>query len=478
MALPVGLGDIAPEADLRSVVIQRRDRHAEAEEAKAALALGDVAEGLFFSKGRATAHAFRRTYWSHGAPPAVEENATRAALDDETEGFPDDSASADAPAARTEKPSWSGPPMRRAPYNAFREDAELTGLERAFVAVHLPVLVQEGEPEPDGDTTTPSETPAFAAENPEMRAPEADLRTVVLFRSRREEPPSDELFVRKNHAATDATSSSWSHDPKAIPTALAHTLIEAREAEAAKAEAIAAVRSPDPAPPAPTPVNAVEPSAPVDDARSDYAEPTGNSRRPSLATTQVAIFAFGCIALLISVQSFILSSPSRPRDDVMAPPPQIVVAPPPPVVTLPQAPVVAVPQPPVVAVPPPVVALPPPPVVAVQQPPPAEVAQQPPIVAPVVRPSAAAVDELVARGDQCLRTGDVFAARLFYERAADAGNAHGALMVGATYDPAFLDSIGVHGLQGDVKAAAAWYGRAAALGDPDAAKLQKSVQHR
>jgi hypothetical protein len=482
-------------------VIQRRDRHADTDEAKGGLAHSGVTDGLFFSKGRATAHAFRRTYWSHGAPPAAEEQA---ALDDEPDGFSDDSQRPDAAAARTEEPQWSGPPMRQAPYTALREDTELAGLERAFIAGHLPVLVQEPEPEPDGDTA-PSELPSFSPENPEFRAPEADLRTVVLFRSRREEAPSDELFMRKNHAVADTISATRSHDPNVtsigaahagaviaaperlspvprdIPPAHDHTasdlapVIDTREPAAAKVAATPAARLPDPAPAVIATSEPPATAAATTDARPDQSErprdthvvaaplPASNARRPALGSVQVAIFAFGCMALLVSFETFFLSSPAQPRNDVVTPSPQIVAAPPPP-------PAVAVSPPPVVALsPPPVVAAPPPPV---------EAAQQPLVAAPVARPPAEAVDDLVARGDQCLRTGDVFAARLFYERAADAGNAHGALMVGATYDPAFLASIGVHGLQGDTKAAATWYGRAAVLGDPDAAKLQKSLQHR
>ncbi len=49
---------------------------------------------------------------------------------------------------------------------------------------------------------------------------------------------------------------------------------------------------------------------------------------------------------------------------------------------------------------------------------------------------------LVARGDMLLRAGDIASARLFYERAADDGDGHAALRVGATFDPSFLASAG------------------------------------
>jgi len=75
---------------------------------------------------------------------------------------------------------------------------------------------------------------------------------------------------------------------------------------------------------------------------------------------------------------------------------------------------------------------------------------------------------LIARGDQFLTTGDIVSARLYYERAANAGNGHAALLMGETFDPAFLGRAGVRGVRGDADAAAAWYRRARDLGDRDA----------
>jgi len=78
--------------------------------------------------------------------------------------------------------------------------------------------------------------------------------------------------------------------------------------------------------------------------------------------------------------------------------------------------------------------------------------------------------ELVARGDELLTTGDIVSARLYYERAANAGNGHAAMLMGETFDPAFLGRAGVRGVRGDADAAAMWYRRARDLGDPDAAR--------
>jgi hypothetical protein len=54
------------------------------------------------------------------------------------------------------------------------------------------------------------------------------------------------------------------------------------------------------------------------------------------------------------------------------------------------------------------------------------------------RPAAAKVAELLARGDSFIVVGDIASARVFYERAADAGDRRAALRMGATFDPTFL----------------------------------------
>ena len=79
------------------------------------------------------------------------------------------------------------------------------------------------------------------------------------------------------------------------------------------------------------------------------------------------------------------------------------------------------------------------------------------------RRSPAAIAALVARGDGFLSTGDIVSARLFYERAADAGDGPAALRLGATLDPGFLNRAGIRGVQGDADQAASWYGRAEEL---------------
>ena len=75
---------------------------------------------------------------------------------------------------------------------------------------------------------------------------------------------------------------------------------------------------------------------------------------------------------------------------------------------------------------------------------------------------------LVARGDRFLKAGDIASARLFYQRAAEAGDGHAALFLGATYDPNILARAGLRAVDADAHQAVAWYLRARELGETDA----------
>ncbi|HUZ75573.1 MAG TPA: hypothetical protein VMU87_21520 [Stellaceae bacterium] len=102
----------------------------------------------------------------------------------------------------------------------------------------------------------------------------------------------------------------------------------------------------------------------------------------------------------------------------------------------------------------------------------------PPDVAASPAPAAAVAtpaQDLRLRGDQRLSEGDVASARLFYQRAAEAGDARAALQLGGTYDPAFLTHLGVQGMRGDVREAASWYRRALALGDAAAERRLQAL---
>jgi TPR repeat protein len=98
----------------------------------------------------------------------------------------------------------------------------------------------------------------------------------------------------------------------------------------------------------------------------------------------------------------------------------------------------------------------------------------PAVVAPTPKtppdqlPLAAEIATLLARGDNLLGLGDMASARLFYQRATEAGDGHAALRLGATYDPNFLDRVHLPHLQGDVAQALSWYRRARDLGESKA----------
>jgi hypothetical protein len=85
---------------------------------------------------------------------------------------------------------------------------------------------------------------------------------------------------------------------------------------------------------------------------------------------------------------------------------------------------------------------------------------------------------LVTRGDRFLSAGDIASARLFYERAADAGDGSAALRLGATFDPGFLGRAGVRGTIGDPAQASSWYHRARDLGNAAAGDRLKTLEQQ
>jgi hypothetical protein len=107
------------------------------------------------------------------------------------------------------------------------------------------------------------------------------------------------------------------------------------------------------------------------------------------------------------------------------------------------------------------------------------VASPPPVQPPAGQHlSPTEIAALVTRGDAFLSAGDIASARLFYERAADAGDSTAALRVGATFDPNFLGRVGARGNPGDPAQAASWYRRARDLGDAAAAEHLKNLERQ
>jgi hypothetical protein len=83
---------------------------------------------------------------------------------------------------------------------------------------------------------------------------------------------------------------------------------------------------------------------------------------------------------------------------------------------------------------------------------------------------------LLSRGDALFERGDIASARLFYEHAANAGDAQAAIRLGETFDPAFLSRAQVKGVRGEPAVALKWYKRAQELGASDAEILVMSLQ--
>jgi hypothetical protein len=108
---------------------------------------------------------------------------------------------------------------------------------------------------------------------------------------------------------------------------------------------------------------------------------------------------------------------------------------------------------------------------------PSEVAVQSRERLPASRPPASDASALLARGDALLGTGDITSARLFYERAADAGSGLAALRLGATFEPLFPGRAGI-GAATDPAQALFWYRRARHLGVAEAEGRIKVLETR
>jgi TPR repeat protein len=212
-------------------------------------------------------------------------------------------------------------------------------------------------------------------------------------------------------------------------------------------------------------------------------EPAATSSRARAG--MIALGAFSAVALLASASMFVLSRmhdagvPAEPTPSTIvaaAPAPSVVVTPPAPPIT----PAVVAPA-----------SVSPPPAASAQEPAPqAEIPtesrpqpvpsshEEKPIVASPPSPpplAPAEIEELVTRGGRLLATGDIAAARVFFERAAEQGNAGAATAAGKTYDPLYLEEAHVRGIRGDPVAAAKWYRRASAAGDKESDLRMKKL---
>jgi hypothetical protein len=87
---------------------------------------------------------------------------------------------------------------------------------------------------------------------------------------------------------------------------------------------------------------------------------------------------------------------------------------------------------------------------------------------PMAPPDRERAQRVMKKGDQELEDGNVSAARLLYENAADAGLAQAAMALAATFDPSELAKLKVRGIAPDAKQARRWYERALQLGAAEA----------
>jgi len=100
---------------------------------------------------------------------------------------------------------------------------------------------------------------------------------------------------------------------------------------------------------------------------------------------------------------------------------------------------------------------------------------------PIIPPTDATLSPvdislLLTRGDKSFSSGDVVSARLYYGRAANAGDGQAALRLGETFDPTFLEHAHLRSARGDLAAALSWYRRARDMGIGEAEVLLNSLE--
>jgi TPR repeat protein len=88
------------------------------------------------------------------------------------------------------------------------------------------------------------------------------------------------------------------------------------------------------------------------------------------------------------------------------------------------------------------------------------------------------ITTLIDRGSAFLKRGDLASARLLLRRAAEAGSANAALMLGSTFDPLTIQQLGVIGIVPDVARARQWYEKAAELGSDAASQRLANLKNQ
>src|SRR5262245_26480359 len=101
-----------------------------------------------------------------------------------------------------------------------------------------------------------------------------------------------------------------------------------------------------------------------------------------------------------------------------------------------------------------------------------EIAQDPRAALVLRSDESDRIDDLIKHGQKMVEVGYLAGARAYFRRAVEAGSGDAALLLGACYDPAFIEKIGAQGIKPDPQEARNWYERAKQLGIADAdAKL-------
>ena len=88
------------------------------------------------------------------------------------------------------------------------------------------------------------------------------------------------------------------------------------------------------------------------------------------------------------------------------------------------------------------------------------------------------VADLMKRGEAFIAVGDLAAARLVLQRAAEGGDPRATMTLAGTYDPIVLEKLGVQGLASDIALARKWYERAKELGSPEALRRLEMLASR
>jgi hypothetical protein len=117
-----------------------------------------------------------------------------------------------------------------------------------------------------------------------------------------------------------------------------------------------------------------------------------------------------------------------------------------------------------------------------QAPPPVMPVQAPSTPSPASAPPAKTLDAdtlagLMTRAKSLMAVGDITAARLLLERAANAQDASAAFLLAQTYDPAVLGTNDIRSITTDAKAARDWYQKAAQLGSAEARQRLTQFQN-